>query len=298
VSIEQPTGRPFFSMGRDTLDHILVGAVANAGVEFRDGTAVTSVAWDGAWRIDVQDHSQRRRIEFTAGHLVGADGRNSLVAGLLMRSHGIPVRDKRRAAGAERVGVSWHAAPRADLEGDLCIYLFENGYCGLVDVDGRYTNVAMVTRPFLAGRVRVDFREFLEMTLWSNPAAASRFTELAPIGEVTTTSPINPRWNRVSHPRATLIGDARETVEPFTGEGIRFALEDGLAAARLIIAKRDGKPSRTAAPGTRFRLNRVFSSILRRSGVADGLVHVAARFPSLSCWVARTVLPGRPINPR
>ncbi len=294
VSIEQPAARPFFSMGRDALDHILVRAAANAGVEFRDGAAVTSVAWDGAWRIDMQDHRQGRRVDFTAGHLVGADGRNSLVAGSLMRSAGMPSREKRAAAGAERVGVSWHTAPRAELTGTLCLYLFENGYCGLIDVDGRYTNVAMVVGPSLAGRVRVDFQKFLETTLWSNRAAAARFTDLTPIGEVTTTSPINPRRNPVNHPRAMLIGDARETVEPFTGEGIRFALEDGMVAARLLIARRDGKQPRAAAPIGRFRVNRVFSPILRRPGVRDELISIAARFPFLSRWVARTVLPGHP----
>jgi flavin-dependent dehydrogenase len=173
------------------------------------------------------------------------------------------------------------------------MYLFDTGYCGLVNVGGRHTNVAMVTAPELAASAKADFRSFLNKTIWSNPVAASRFSDLSPVGEITATSPINPRRNQLNHPHATLAGDASQTVEPFTGEGIRYALEDGMAAAGTLIRRRRGASGDAPAVINRFRVNRVFSPILRRPGIRDGLVSLGARFPSLSRWVAATVVARR-----
>lgn len=283
--------RPFFSMGRVVLDQILVGAATRAGVEFYDGTAVVSLAWHGCWRIEVRDRRRPEKAEFTAGHLIGADGRNSIVAGIVTRMKEGPRRAKRRTAGDERVGVQWHTNLNPRIAGALQMYLFDTGYCGLVSVDGRHTNVSMVTAPEAAAAAKVDFGGFLNRTVWSNPVAASRFPDLGPTGEISTTSPINPRSNRLDHPHAALIGDAAQTVEPFTGEGIRCALEDGISTARHLIEKRQGIESSAATNVDRFRVNRVFSPILRRPPVRDALVTLGSRFPALSRWVVGMVVP-------
>jgi flavin-dependent dehydrogenase len=292
VKIGGALRRPFFSMGRDVLDQVLVGAAAKAGVEFRDGAAVVGVAWNGTWRIEIRDRRRGIKTEFTAGHLVGADGRNSIVAGSLMRMEAGP-RRAREPSDHERVGVQWHAALDHRLAGALHMYLFDTGYCGLVNVDGRHTNVSMVTAPEVAATAKVDFSGFLNTTVWSNPAAASRFQDLSPIGEITTTSPINPRRNRCDHPHAALTGDAAQTVEPFTGEGIRCALEDGIATAHRLIENRQGIHPRAAANVGRFRVNGVFSPILRHPRFRDGLVSLGSRLPFLSRWVVGNVVSAR-----
>ena len=329
VEIGERLRRPFFAMGRDILDQILAGAAANAGAEFHDGAAVVRLSWDGCWRIEVRDRKRGGQGEFKAAHLVGADGRNSVVAvsvsrvkekaGSRERAKDTPAgRKARRSTGSERVGVQWHARTDTLPSGALQMYLFDTGYCGLVNVDGRYVNVSMVTAPELAASAKQDYRRFLERTLWSNPVAASRFPALTPVSEINTTSPINPRLNPFDHPHATLIGDAAQTVEPFTGEGIRCALEDGIAAANLLAAvgNRTGASAATATAGgtgmnsamafpkdtgvtgatntSRFRVNRVFSPILRRPFAREALLFLGARFPALSRWVVRRVV-SRPV---
>ena len=298
VEIESGLRRPFFSMGRDVLDQILVGAAVRAGVEFRDGAAVVGAAWDGYWKIEVRDRRRAEKTELTADHLIGADGRNSIVAGKLVRTGEGPRRAKKRTADDERVGVQWHTNLNPRIAGALQMYLFDTGYCGLVNVDDRHANVSMVTVPEVAATAKADFGGFLNRTVWSNPLAVSRFPDLGPTGEITATSPINPRRNRFGHPHATLIGDAAQTVEPFTGEGIRCALEDGISTARHLIEKRQGIESSAATNVDRFRVNGVFSPILRHSHVRDGLVFLGARLPFLSRWVVANVISARVVKAR
>lgn len=284
-------GRPFFSMRRDVLDRILVGTAQRAGVEFRDGATVTRVAWAGRWKIDVRDRRRTNEFRITAEWLVGADGRNSTVASHLSESQQMSSRGKKRPA--DRVGLQWHTSFQPQLDGAVEMYLFDTGYGGLVNVDERHANVAMVTGPRLAAAARTDFPSFLKNTLWANPVAASRFCDLTPVGEITTAFPMNPRRNPLHHPHAMLIGDARQTTEPFTGEGILFALEEGLAAADRLIGRRLGPGAWVMNETCRLRVNRVFSPILRNAGVREELISLGARWPSLPRWVAGTVVPGR-----
>jgi flavin-dependent dehydrogenase len=293
ADISNERGRPFFAMGRDSLDHILARTAEDAGVDFRDGATVGGITWEGCWRIEVRDLAKGEKTSFTAAYLVGADGRNSAVARHLLKLQEGPGRNVSDRIRKDRVGVQWHAASDRRLTGALHMVLFDQGYCGLVDVDGSHTNVAMVTTPELAATARADFRGFLSKTLWTNVVAAELFPDLTPTGDITATSPINPRCNTTRHPHATLVGDANETVEPFTGEGIRMALEDGIGFADWFIAKRRGTEQGPRRTPDRFRVNRVFSPVLRRPRLRDGLISVCVRFPRVGRTIAGRVIPGR-----
>lgn len=169
------------------------------------------------------------------------------------------------------------------------MYLFGGGYGGLVNVSRRRANVAMVTTPEMASEAKIDFAGFLGRTLKANPVAASRFDDLEPVGEIITAFPVNPRRQPFSHPHAELVGDAKQTVEPFTGEGILSALEDGAAAADRLTGR--SKCNGAFAVSSRFRVNHVFSPILRSARMREDLISLGARWPSLSQWVSRTVFP-------
>ena len=169
------------------------------------------------------------------------------------------------------------------------MYLFDSGYGGLVNVSRRHANAALVTTPEMASAAKTDFAGFLKKTLKANPVAASRFDDLEPVGEVVTAFPISPRRAPFSHPHAELVGDAKQTVEPFTGEGILSALEDGVAAADRLMGRSEGDG--VFAAGSRFRVNQVFSPILRSARMREDLISFGAHWPSLSQWVSRTVFP-------
>jgi len=229
--------RPFFAMGRDSLDRILASAAEKAGVDFRDGAAVGASRGNGRWRIEIRDHATGGKMSFRAAYLVGADGRNSIVARQLLEPR--PGRKAPERIRKDRVGVQWHAASDRRLAGALHMYLFDGGYCGLVDVDGSHLNLAMVTTPELAGRARRisglpepdALDECRGRRTIPRPHADRRHH-----GDVPDRSASQRTTRSECHARR----DAYETVEPFTGEGIRMALEDGIGFADRFIAKRRG----------------------------------------------------------
>lgn len=49
------------------------------------------------------------------------------------------------------------------------------------------------------------------------------------------TPPLTAKPNRIAQDRVFLIGDAAGYVEPFTGEGIRWALESGIGVAPFVV---------------------------------------------------------------
>lgn len=75
--------------------------------------------------------------------------------------------------------------------------------------------------------------------------------------------PVCQRWERLMTARTILVGDAAGLVDPFTGEGIRFAINSGRLAAEAILA---GHPA--AYPrliDRRIRFNHAVGAVLANS---------------------------------
>jgi flavin-dependent dehydrogenase len=192
------------------------------------------------------------------------------------------------------VGIQWHTTNQSQIGAKIELFLFDSGYCGIVNVDHEQANIAMVADAESAKLARKDFISFLDSTIFKNTTAAKTLAAASPIGNIATTFPIAPVVHSLRHPHATLIGDACCTVEPFTGEGIYFALENGVRAARELIAK---SPLETRLRDftfrSRFWVNQVYSPILRSKTLAERFVAIGARFPGLVPWALRSVFPNQ-----
>jgi flavin-dependent dehydrogenase len=62
-----------------------------------------------------------------------------------------------------------------------------------------------------------------------------------------TITPLTRAPIAAAHPSLFLVGDAARVVEPFTGEGIYYALASGELAANAIIAQHNGGDEAEAA---------------------------------------------------
>jgi flavin-dependent dehydrogenase len=200
----RPPQRGPRAISRDVLDDWLRREAEKAGAEFFPETTVTGIGRDGT--------VETSRGVFSGELILGADGRNSLVARL-----GGLMPPPRRCPR-----VAWQAtipAP-ADLDDHVHMHLFEEGYFGFCRYNPAEAVVSMV----------LDVRRTQDPA----PFARRHFPQFPDL-EWMRMSPITRSPARVGAGRVWLVGDSARVVEPFTGEGIYFALATGLLAAEAAL---------------------------------------------------------------
>jgi menaquinone-9 beta-reductase len=185
---------------RRLLDDVLLNRAREVGAEVWHGEPVTGLA--EGWRVQTETRATHAKI------LIAADGRNSSVARLL---HHYP------QTRTDRIAYQTHFA--ANWEPHVALELWPQGYLGRQTVDQDTVGVCVVSRPARAE----EFRRTI----------AKRFG-----------LPSDHRWNSIAplsrkpvmahHENLFYVGDAARVVEPFTGEGILYALKSGLLAAETI----------------------------------------------------------------
>lgn len=282
TQISRKDGNPFVAVKRSVFDAELLRHASKRGAEVLEGTPVQAISWNGTWEVTVTGRTAGGpSIDVTCDVLIGADGRNSVVRRILQEGMDTPKGASIQGSG--RIGIQWHTDALPLLGNSVELYLFDSGYCGMVNVNERQANIAMVTTNDVAGLATQNFAQFLSRTLFRNRGAAERFARLEPIGPVRTAFPIDPRRFDIKHPKAFLIGDARETVEPFTGEGMYFAMQDGIITASAILQNQFHKDLPPAIDRRyRFWVNRVYSPILRNPVIAGAIVRFGAKLPRLT----------------
>jgi flavin-dependent dehydrogenase len=196
-------GEAFRAVARRELDNWLVQKAQAAGAEFRPLTTVTHL--DPLSGLVTTDQGR-----WTGKIILGADGRNSLTA----RSAGLSP----APTPCRRVG--WQATlVLPELDEDVHLNVFPGGYYGLVKINPTEANLCLV----LEARATLKPDE-----------VAARFFPGKPVSEWRSIHPIKRAPLPPTRHRIWLLGDASRVVEPFTGEGIYFALASARCAAEIL----------------------------------------------------------------
>ncbi|MEI9999507.1 MAG: NAD(P)/FAD-dependent oxidoreductase [Verrucomicrobiota bacterium] len=235
------------------LDDWLRRQAQAAGAEFHPDTAVTGL--DPA-----HGTVQTTRGAFSGRLVFGADGRNSAVA----RHAGLMPPPRR----CHRVG--WQAAIPApeDLDDRVHMHLFEEGYFGYSRFAPGQAVISMV----------LDARQS------QDPAAiARRYLPPFPPADWMRMNPITRAPARPGTGRVWLLGDAARVVEPFTGEGVAFALSTGQLAAETALRH---WPQYDLAPAL-AAYARSHGALYRRRAWVNALVHWALVAPSRTVRLVR-----------
>jgi flavin-dependent dehydrogenase len=193
------------AIGREIFDDWLCREAQAAGAEFFPETTVTGVD-------PVSGTVQTSRGEFTGKLVFGADGRNSLIA----RQSGLMPPPQR----CHRIAWQTSIPAPPELDDHVHMHLFEEGYFGYC----RYSPTQAVISMVLDSRRTQD-----PMLL------ARRCFPLFGEQEWLRMNPITRAPAKTGRDKVWLIGDAARVVEPFTGEGISFALSTGYMAAQTAI---------------------------------------------------------------
>ncbi len=190
---------------RSVLDQLLLDRAREAGAVIRLGAAVTGVA--DQWSICAGDDVFQARV------LVAADGRNSTVARLLGL---LP------PAAKDRIGVQAHFRAPNQFGERVVMRFLPQGYCGVASVGGDMVNLCLVSTGDRIGELKAWAEGEFGLT------REQEWRTIAPLSRAAV-SPVRDGL--------VLVGDAARVVEPFTGEGIYYALATGELAARHIVAR-------------------------------------------------------------
>ena len=279
VVVDLPTGDDCeLSVKRSLFDDLLLRRARELRAHVREGTTVTALNYShGPVARPGRDAPQRRgyrgdwRIEtatgerFSARTLVGADGRNSTVArlcNLLPR----PAR--------ERVALQAHIPLPRNFGRRVVLQFLPEGYSGQAPVNETELNLCLVGTPPTISRLRRWAERYFEIT------SDQPWRTITPL----TRSPVS-----CAHENLFFLGDAARVVEPFTGEGIYYAIRSGELAAIAI--------SRTIRGEDQQATLREFARACAEMYRGRLWVNRLARAAVLSPRIASLLLRFGPLNP-
>lgn len=243
--IPLPGGR---ILSRESLDAALVAAAREAGATVLEDTQASLGAHGPDGRTLVLEHDGGRR-EARAHVVLAADG----LGGRLLKDAGIaapPFEASRIGAGAIAPESTGGYSP-----GIVHMACASGGYVGVVRLEDGRVN--------LAAALQVDF---MKRCGGMGPAAAAVLREAGfePVPGIEElpwrgTPALTRQAARVAAPGFLAQGDCAGYVEPFTGEGMAWALTSALAASAVLM--------RTPESGLAIEWERVYRRLVRRQQI-------------------------------
>jgi geranylgeranyl reductase family protein len=262
------------SLARTVLDGLLWENAGRAGADTRDGVTVRGLLRGRAGRV-VGVRTDQGDVHATL--VVGADGGHSRVA----RDLGVV----RPLPGLQKLAIVMHYE-NVPLAGDAPVEMHlgpAGAVCGFGPGPDGSANVTLVVdrdaAPALASHGAAAYADAL---LPGFPEVRERLHRARRVRTATCGTFGHTTFRSVAD-GALLVGDAATFIDPFTGEGVYFALRGAqLAAGTITAALGKGNASaRALAPYERAR-RRELSPKYAVCGLVQRLVHQ----PALMAWAA------------
>ena len=278
VSIALPANENAeIAVKRSLFDQLLLARARELGATVLESATVSALTSPDPrtehWKISLGHEVVSART------LVAADGRNSTVArlcALLPR----PAR--------ERVALQTHLPNPRDFGNRVVLEFRPEGYSGQAPVGGGQLNLCLVSIP----------KHIASLRAW----AEKRFG-ISPDHSWRTITPLTREPIAPAQPSLFFVGDAARVVEPFTGEGIYYALASGELAAKAIALQResgnaaDVAVAYSAAHAQLYRgrlwINRLARSAVLSPRIGSAFLRVAQFQPALLRFLSAKIV-GRP----
>jgi geranylgeranyl reductase family protein len=214
LSVDLPTGADAeIAIKRSRFDTLLLDRARELGATVFESATVTALSSPDPrseyWTIRAGEEAIKART------LVAADGRNSTVArlcGLLPR------------LAKERVALQTHLPLPPDFGDRVVLEFRPEGYSGQASVGEGELNLCLVSIP----------KQIASLRAW-----AERRFHLSSSHSWRTITPLTRESISPAQPSLFFVGDSARVVEPFTGEGIYYALASGELAAKAIALQRE-----------------------------------------------------------
>jgi geranylgeranyl reductase family protein len=269
IAIALPEGSEI-AVKRSLFDDLLMSRAGELGAQVFRKTTVTELSLTNNWSIRAGNENFEARV------LVAADGRNSTVArlcNLLPRP------------GKERVALQTHIPLPRDFGERVVLQFLHEGYSGQAPTGNGELNLCLVGKPSSVSSLKV----------WAeNEFGVPRNDSWRTITPLTRRA-LSPTQNRLF-----LIGDAARVVEPFTGEGIFYALRSGELAAHAITkmnggaseetSRREYEEAQQAMYAGRLWLNRLARAAVLSPQFASRILSVARLQPATLRFLTNKVV--------
>lgn len=278
---------------RTVTDKVLRDAAEAAGARVIEGVNVRRILRDGVCVSGAAgpdaDGAER---EFHARVTVGADGTRSLLAREMAVIRSIP--------RLQRIALVAHYRPN-DTSPETAVTMHlphdrSDACCGVGAACGpqgtRNVNIVVPTSeaPRMAGRRQAYFEERLHVSF---PQVWEWVQDASPAGPLQTAGCFGHHTTRATDDGAVLVGDAATFINPFTGEGVFFALRGAQLAAQAIgEALARGDVSRHALSGYDAARR---SELLPRYRLCDAVQRVV-HSPALLGWASERLRRSEPLT--
>ena len=265
VTADYPDGIAGAAVERRHLDLLTLDAAIAAGADFTPGVHVVAptVASDGGRVNGVRIRQGSLSGQIKSRLVIAADGRHSKLAVVLGLTRFAP-RPKRWAFGAYFADVEGLTA-----RGEMHVGV--DGYTGVAPLDDGYANVCIVrelSRPASRGW---QGDAIVRDALAGNTVLRQRFARARQVSAVTSLGPLAVDTIAAGRPGLVLAGDAAGFIDPFTGDGLRFAFRGGELAAAAALAELEGgtlpaheqlRSAREREFSGKWRFNRALRSLI------------------------------------
>ena len=263
------------AINRSLLDAALLDHAKSAGVTIFEGEAAHDVR--PGWRILTTHY------EFATRYLVGADGRHSVIA---KKTKLASPRNKNRG---NNIAFQAHFDFPAAMDDRVQLHLFAGGYCGVVRIDDTRLNLCIVTNADGA-KHHGNCEQLFAHTVWQNPQFRALGIIPSPLEPIQSAYPLRTPPNKPCSNGALLVGDALRAVEPFTGQGVFFAMRTAELAAQAICEGTDFTAAVQALYRQRGRTNELLHQLMYHTRAAGVFASALARVPVLQRFLAGNVL--------
>ena len=278
-TITFPAPRRMTAIRRSLFDQALLEHARNCGVHVFEGDTVHEIT------LDKQVVASQSRYQAGKG-IIGADGRHSVVA----RRVGLVGRNP---PGNGSIAFQAHFRATKALDQRVQLHLFRGGYCGVVRVDAERVNLCIVTDRHGA-RFHNDCEALFAHTVGQNPSFRETGITPEPLEPLQSAHPLRGRMNVPARSGVFLVGDALRMMEPFTGQGILFALRTAELAAEAIGGPAQPERNYAATVSRLYRQRGRTNDWLRRvmycERTASAVFPFVQRAPHLMRWFADNVL--------
>jgi flavin-dependent dehydrogenase len=280
-----PAGR---ALSRAALDQHLAAAAIDAGVTFRDATTASLGPLTPHART-ITLHDARGQHTVTARIVIVADG----LAGRVLRDHAElePVIDPRARIGVAAIVPG--SLSSADHRSEIHMTVGRGGYVGSVTLEDGSTNFAAALDPAVIharGSLASAVRSIFTDARTTPPDHLLQHAQWKGTPQLTRTR------RQLGLERVLIIGDAAGYIEPFTGEGMTWAMASGHAVAPIAAeaaAAKHGSPAilthwrRAHRHVVRNTTCRTLARLLRHPHLTAAAVHLLSLTPALATPLLR-----------